>query len=263
VKSVNSFVDSGATGEFINCHYAKSNRLHTQKLSEPIPVYNVDGTLNEAGSITEVVDLILRYQNHSEQTLFAVAGLGKQKLILGHSWLRKHNPKIDWVTGEVKMSRCPPRCCSRCRDKAQVERITWKAEIQWAEAVSDGPVPELHADSEEEEPEEAEEPIEPGDHIFAIGLVPAPVEIRATSSISQRLAEAFKRNSKASAPVKLGFWMEMSNPKLCEALASTCGLCRSLDGCLEFWRSGWSRRVQTRAKKKLKKGKSKLREVGC
>ena len=33
VKSVNSFVDSGATGEFIDCHYAKSNRLHTRKLS--------------------------------------------------------------------------------------------------------------------------------------------------------------------------------------------------------------------------------------
>jgi len=29
VKSVNSFVDSGATGEFIDHHYAKSNRLHT------------------------------------------------------------------------------------------------------------------------------------------------------------------------------------------------------------------------------------------
>jgi len=68
------------------------------------------------------------------------------------------------------------------------------------EAVSDGPVPELHTDSEEEEPEEAEEPIEPGDHIFSIGLVPAPAEIRATSSVSQRLAEAFKGNSKASAP---------------------------------------------------------------
>jgi len=87
VKSVNSFVDSRATGEFIDRHYSKSNRLHTWKLSKPIPVYNVDGTLNEAGSITEVVDLILRYQNHSEQTLFAVTGLGKQKLILGHSLL--------------------------------------------------------------------------------------------------------------------------------------------------------------------------------
>jgi len=51
VKSVNSFVDSGATGEFIDHHYAKSNQLHTRKLSKPIPVYNVDGTLNEAGSL--------------------------------------------------------------------------------------------------------------------------------------------------------------------------------------------------------------------
>jgi len=82
VKSVNSFVDSRATGEFTNRHYSKSNQLHTRKLSKPIPVYNVDGTLNEAGSITEVVDLILRYRNHLEQTLFAVTGLGKQKLIL-------------------------------------------------------------------------------------------------------------------------------------------------------------------------------------
>jgi len=61
VKSVNSFIDSRATREFIDRHYSKSNQLHTQKLSEPIPVYNVDGTLNKAGSITEVVDLILRY----------------------------------------------------------------------------------------------------------------------------------------------------------------------------------------------------------
>jgi len=45
------------------------------------------------------------------------------------------------------------------------------------EAVSDGPVSELHTDSKEEETEEAKEPIEPGDCIFAIGLVPAPAEI--------------------------------------------------------------------------------------
>jgi len=74
-----------------------------------------------------------------------------------------------------------------CRDEARVERIALKAEIQWTEAVSDGPVPELHTDSEEEEPKEAEEPIKPGDRIFAIGLVPAPAEIRATSSVLGQL----------------------------------------------------------------------------
>ena len=55
----------------------------------------------------------------------------------------------------------------------------------------------------------------------------------------------------------------MSGPKSCEALASTCKLRRSLDGCLKFQRSGWSRRVRSQAEKKLKKGESELREVGC
>ena len=102
VKSVLSLVDSGATGEFIDWHYIQSNRLCTQKLSIPILVHNVDGTLNKADSITEVVDLVLRYQKHLERTLFAITMLGKQKIILGHSWLCKHNLEIDWNTGECE-----------------------------------------------------------------------------------------------------------------------------------------------------------------
>ena len=53
--------------------------------------------------------------------------------------------------------------------------------------------------------------------------------------------------------VKLGVRTEMSGLKSCEALASTCRLRRSLAGCLEFRRSGRSRRVRSRAEKKLKK----------
>ena len=116
-------VNSGATSEFIDRDYAKSCHFNLVKLKQPIPVYNVDGTLNEASSITEVVHLILHHKNHSEQTVFAVTGLGKQKLLLGHSWLQNHNPEIDWVKGEVKMSRCPPRCCSGCWDELCQERI--------------------------------------------------------------------------------------------------------------------------------------------
>jgi len=45
--------------------------------------------------------------------------------------------------------------------------------------------------------------------------------------------------------VKLRVWMGMSGPKSCEALASTYRLHHSLDGCLEFQSSRWSRRVQS------------------
>jgi len=60
-------------------------------------------------------------------------------------------------------------------------------------------------------------------------------------------------------PVKLGVRTEMSGPKSCEALASTCRLRRSLARGLEFRRSGRSRSVWNRAKKKLKEDESELR----
>ena len=120
-KTINSLVDSGANREFIDWEYAKSCRFNLLKLTTPIPVYNIDGPPNEAGSITKAVSLILRYKNHSEWTIFCVTSLGKQKLILGHSWLWKHNLEIDWNKGEVKMSRCPPRCCSECREELRQE----------------------------------------------------------------------------------------------------------------------------------------------
>jgi hypothetical protein len=122
IKSMQSLVDSGATGLFIDRDYVTTNRLTTRTLSAPIPVYNADGTPNEAGSVRQVADLILRYKNHSERAWFAVTALGKQTLILGHSWLRKHNPEIDWLTGEVKMSRCPPGICTGCRDEIREEK---------------------------------------------------------------------------------------------------------------------------------------------
>ena len=64
--------------------------------------------LNEAGSIREVVDVIMTYERHSERILLAVTRLGKQSMILGFTWLDKHNPEIDFRARSVKMTRCLP-----------------------------------------------------------------------------------------------------------------------------------------------------------
>jgi len=76
---------------------------------------NVDGTANTASSILEVVELLLRYNGHLERALFSVTSLGRQNMILGHTWLQEHNPEVDWQTGNVEMSRCSPRCCNGCQ----------------------------------------------------------------------------------------------------------------------------------------------------
>lgn len=42
-----ALLDSGATGLFIDRKFVEENHLNTRKLSRAIPVYNVDGTLNQ------------------------------------------------------------------------------------------------------------------------------------------------------------------------------------------------------------------------
>jgi hypothetical protein len=105
-------------GYFIDIEWAKLNNIPTRPLTKPIPVYNVDGTANDAGTITDIANVILRYEHHSERTQLAVTHLGKQSLILGYNWLQNHNPEINWQTKDVKMSRCPLQCSTyRVEDK--------------------------------------------------------------------------------------------------------------------------------------------------
>jgi len=95
LHSVEALLDSGATGSLINRDFVHSKGMNTQTLSHNIPVFNVDGSPNEAGQISKVVNVVLRYKTHSERMFLAVSRLGKQSLILGYNWLKDHNPKID------------------------------------------------------------------------------------------------------------------------------------------------------------------------
>jgi hypothetical protein len=98
-----ALIDCGATGCFIDIKWAKLNNIPTCPLTRPIPVYNVNGTTNNAGAITDIADVILHYETHSERTQLAVTSLGKQSLILGYTGCTI----ITWrSTGRQRMSRC-------------------------------------------------------------------------------------------------------------------------------------------------------------
>jgi len=110
LHSVEALLDCRATRSLINRDFVHLKGMNTRTLSHNIPVFNVDGSPNEAGQISEVVDVVLCYKTHSERMLLAISGLGKQNLILGYDWLKDYNPKINWEKGEVEMTRCPLRC---------------------------------------------------------------------------------------------------------------------------------------------------------
>ena len=95
VLSTKGLLNCGVTDLFVNSDFIQQNNLTMKKLSWPIPVYNVDGMLNEAGSILEVWDAVLWYCDHTECTTFAVTGLGSQDIILGLNWL--HEQPQSWL----------------------------------------------------------------------------------------------------------------------------------------------------------------------
>src|SRR5258708_7098281 len=153
---------------FVNQAFAQKHKLETRPLPNPVPVHNVDGTPNENGSITEEVEVILRYGQHMEKACLAVANLGQQTIIIGHSWLTHHNPEVDWACQSVTMSRCPPEC--RGRSNRGV--------------------------AEDDRPE-------PRDVIYTTFIPPERVEhhIRATGTPLQRLAQEAQK-AEVSQPLK-------------------------------------------------------------
>jgi len=107
---VDALLDSGTTGCFVDKSWALDRHLQLSKLVKPVPVLNIDGTRNQEGNITHYVLLTVSIGKHTEKLWCAITCLGKVPLILGHTWLRKHNPDIDWVTRQVNLTRCPPEC---------------------------------------------------------------------------------------------------------------------------------------------------------
>ena len=108
------------------------HQINTQKIFQPIAMFNVDRTANEASQISEAVDVILQYKTYSEQMLLVVSGLGKQDLILGLPWLKDHNLEVNWEKGEVEMTCCPTRCDS-CKDLQKTRRVEeWTIAVCWS-----------------------------------------------------------------------------------------------------------------------------------
>ena len=120
-----ALLDSGTTELVISKEFARRHKFRRTKLERPVYVRNIDSTLNYAGLIVDTVEVEIFFKEHKKRISIDVIGEQKWSMILDMSWLRHHNPEIDWKTGEVKMTRCS----EECRKKWKVEKQTkpgWK-----------------------------------------------------------------------------------------------------------------------------------------
>ena len=102
-----ALLDSGATENFINHHYATHMRLPVKKLPTPRKVFNVDGTPNKKGDIQFYTDLEVRTGQTNTNMRFFLSYLGPLRLIMGYPWFAAVQPKIDWAKGWIDYAQLP------------------------------------------------------------------------------------------------------------------------------------------------------------
>ena len=100
-----ALIDCGSQLDCIDHGFVQRHNLPKIRLSTPIRVKNVDGTYNEKGTIKFVTHLFLHMGTVVHQILFHIMGCGNESIILWLPWLKKINPRINWVTETVVIPR--------------------------------------------------------------------------------------------------------------------------------------------------------------
>jgi len=204
--SVEALLDCRATRSLIDRDFVYSKGMNTQTLSHNILVFNVNGSSNKAGQISEVVNIVLCYKSHSERMLLAISGLGKQNLILGYNWLKDHNPKIDWEKGKVEITHCPLCCEGECVLQKEQTRQK-KIKLRALQSCCNEPTPLLQEELEPEKKLSQAHHLswELRNQLFLTHLLPEPdqVDLQAMTTISQHLMEGARHSAETQATATL------------------------------------------------------------
>ena len=96
VMEEQTLLDSGASENLISEETWGKLGTKAFALPKPVTIYNLDGTENEQGMISQYSWLKIRQGNKECAMRFFIAKMKKDHLILGHPFLSAVNPQIDW-----------------------------------------------------------------------------------------------------------------------------------------------------------------------
>ena len=111
---VKALVNSGCTHTGIDEQLIKDRRIQTKNIDFSFEVFNADGTKN--GEVTKVAPLEVEINGHKKTLEAAVTDLDGTDMFLGHDWLVKPNPEVNWKNRIIKFMRCPENCTMTYKD---------------------------------------------------------------------------------------------------------------------------------------------------
>jgi len=97
---VKALVDFRCTHTGINEQLVKDKRIQTKPINFSFEVFNANKTKNR--EVTKVASLEVKINGHKETLEAAVMDLDETDIFLGHDWLVKHNPEVNWKNGIIK-----------------------------------------------------------------------------------------------------------------------------------------------------------------
>ena len=111
---VKALVDSGCTHTGIDEQLVKDKRIQTKSIDFSFEIFHADRTKNR--EVTKVVPLEIEINRHKETLEAAVTDLDGTDIFLGHDWLVKHNPEVNWKNRTIKFTRCSENCTMTQKD---------------------------------------------------------------------------------------------------------------------------------------------------
>jgi hypothetical protein len=102
-----ALLDSGATKNFINIYYTRRMGLPIQRLAQERRLFNVDGTLNRAGTLKYFTDITTWTGTKRTRLRYFLMNLGDNQVILGYPWFASAQPRIDWAKGWINYQQLP------------------------------------------------------------------------------------------------------------------------------------------------------------
>ena len=118
---VKVLVDFGCIYTGIDKQLVKDKRIQMKPINFSFEVFNTDRMKN--GEVTRVAPLEIKINGHKEQLEVAIIDLNGTDIFLGHDWLVKHNPEVNWKNRTIKFTRCSGNCTMKHKD---IRFKTWK-----------------------------------------------------------------------------------------------------------------------------------------
>ena len=111
---VKVLVDSRCTHIEIDEQLVKDKRIQMKLINFSFKVFNADRTKNK--KVTRVASLKIEINGYKEQLEAVVIDLNGMDIFLGHNWLVKHNPEVNWKNGMIQFTRCSGSCKMKHQD---------------------------------------------------------------------------------------------------------------------------------------------------